>query len=243
MKNVIFKDDAAIKIRKENAEMLAKEAGHIAEVWNHQTIMGAMTKKEFMMMLSGGVPYFLEAFHESIRRDEARIKGASYYHLVDVSKYSPAAMPGDVNFDAAKLARIMEAVKALPGERMMSGVDWSLIDFDKNGLPYVPKAAIDFIEDQHTIYQTDENVKALADGQKDAEILNNMIAKGYNITAGDPFEWNGNRFEYNLKCLAYGSGKRPPKDIEVKYSPPAVNFGSFSAYQPSTDINVRRRYQ
>ncbi len=230
MRSTIYKDEAAIERMQKAANALAVDAKRISDIWNKQHIMGAMSQKEFKLMLSGGVPYFMEAFRESIRRDEARIKGEAYYNLADVSKYSPAPFDGDVNFDAARLERTLNTMRA---RRMnaLHGVDWDLVDFDKKGSPFIPKAVNDWIDDQHTIYATDDNMKAFEDGQKDASIINELIAKGYEIKAGAPFVRDGNGYAYGVKNLTFGSGKKPPKAVDAVYSPPVVD-DVLSQYQP-----------
>ena len=237
MKSVILRDDAAIKTMDAKVKRMVAAASDLAEVWNKQSIMGVMSKKEFALLLSGGVPYFMEAFRESIRRDEARLRGEVYYHLADVTKYSPMPIGGDVNFDARKLGRMIESAN---DNRYR--VDWSIIDFNKSGEPYISKATKDWIDDQYTIYGTDENMAVYEDGEKDAAILNEMIAKGHDITVGEPFILMDGRYSFNPKTLKYGSGAKPPKAVDAVYEPPEVDDdGALSPYQPANASNTVRR--
>lgn len=236
MMSTIFIDEPAIKTMESGIGMMVEKASKLAAVWNRQSIMGAMTKRDFALLLSGGVPFFMAAFHEAIRRDEARQKGEAYYHLVDVTKYAPIPMDGDVNFDTAKLSRMIESANH-------SRHNWSYIDFDKSGLPYISKATKEWIKDIHTIYGTAENMAALEAGEADAEALNLMIDKGHEIKAGRPFEMHGGRYAFDPKTLSYGSGVKPPKAVDAVYEPPEVpDDGTLSPYQP-VDANkvVRRR--
>lgn len=237
MKSTIFKDDQAIRNKKKDADYAARRVEKVAELWNKQGNMGKMTAKDFALLLDRGARYFVDSFHEAIRRDEARAKGDAYYDLVDVTRYAPKPIDDDVNFDIAKLERIIDGMNLRPG-------NWSWVDFNK-GRPYVPKKAYEDIENQHTIYASKKNMEALDAGEKAAEQIDDMIAKGYDIRVGRPFIKEGGRYIFDVRTLERGDGRKPvkahPVALEVDDDPVEITDKVVSRYQPvSTKDHVRR---
>lgn len=233
--DVIYRKESAIKDQTKELERMVKRAEKLSSLWNKQQIMGPMGQHEFLNLIEHGVSYFMDSFRESIRRDEAKARGSAYYDLVDVTKFHPLPADGDEYFDVAKLDRLCQKMTD-------AGSNWGMISF-KGGKPHVSKPVQDYIVDKNTIFAGPENKKILEQGQKDAQAINSLVERGYEITVGKPFVLKGGRYEFDVLTLKKGSGKALPKNPQVEPKEvPVINPVVVGTHQPVniTGGNVAR---